>query len=198
MSISALVLAAGSSVRLGRPKQLETWGHTNLLGDVVATTLSFPVDEVWVVLGYEIDRVLAETDLGDAGVIENPEWEEGIASSIRVGLDALTRLSRCERVLIALGDQPGVSESVVAELLASHARAKRPVTIPKYRYSRGNPVVVDRSLWPRLMSLAGDEGASRLWKAHPEWVNEVWFHDLAPRDVNTEVDVVDLRPKHPA
>ena len=198
MSICALVLAAGSSARLGRPKQLEIWGHTNLLGDVLATTASFPVDEVWVVLGHEIDRVLAETDLGDAGVIENPEWEEGIASSIRVGLDALTRLSRCERVLIALGDQPGVSESVVVALLASHARAKRQVTIPKYRYSWGNPVVVDRSLWPRLMSLAGDEGASRLWKAHPEWVNEVWFPDLAPRDVNTEVDVVDLRPKHPA
>ncbi len=198
MSIAALVLAAGSSVRLGRPKQLETWGPTNLLGHVVATTSGFPVDEVWVVLGHEAERVLAETDLGDAGVIENPEWEEGIASSIRVGLDALTRLSRCERVLMVLGDQPGVSGSLVSELLASHVREGRPVTIPKYRYSWGNPVVVDRSLWPRLMSLEGDEGASRLWKAHPEWVNEVWFADLAPRDIDTEVDVVELRPKHPA
>ena len=198
MSISALVLAAGGSARLGRPKQLEKWGTTNLLGAVMANTSSFPVDEVWVVLGCEIDRVLAETDLGDAGVVENPEWEEGIASSIRVGLDALTRLSRSEQVLIALGDQPGISGSVVAEMLVSHVRAKRQVTIPKYLYGWGNPIVVDRSMWPRLMSLAGDEGGSRLWKAHPEWVNEVSFSDLAPRDVDTEVDVVELRPRHPA
>ena len=55
------------------------------------------MEEVWVVVGHEADRILDETELGDAGVVENPEWEEGIASSIRVGLDALTRLSRVTR-----------------------------------------------------------------------------------------------------
>lgn len=134
--------------------------------------------------------------MGDAGVIENPEWQEGIASSIRVGLDALLQLSKCELALIVIGDQPDVSPEVVEELLVSHKRSANPVTVPKYRYTRGNPVVVDRSLWPRLMSLEGDDGAGRLWQAHPEWVNEVWFSELGPRDVDTEVDVVDLRPKN--
>lgn len=197
MSIAAVILAAGRSRRLGRPKQLEPWGDTNLLGHVVARTNEFPVEEVWVVVGYESDRILAEVDLGEAGVVENPEWEEGIASSIRVGLDALTRLSRCDQALITLGDQPAVPVQVVDELLASHARADRPVSVPKYRYTSGNPVLVDRLLWPRLMSLEGDEGAGRLWQAHPEWVNEVWFSDLAPRDVDTERDVAEMRPKHP-
>ncbi|HET7846329.1 MAG TPA: nucleotidyltransferase family protein [Acidimicrobiia bacterium] len=192
-----MILAAGGSRRLGRPKQLEPWGDTNLLGHVVARTNEFPVEEVWVVVGYEADRILAETELGEAGVVENPEWEEGIASSIRVGLDALTRLSRCDQALIVIGDQPAVPVEVVDELLASHARADRPVSVPKYRYTSGNPVLVDRLLWPRLMSLEGDEGAGRLWQAHPEWVNEVWFSDLAPRDVDTERDVTELRPKHP-
>jgi molybdenum cofactor cytidylyltransferase len=167
-----------------------------LLGHVVSRARSFPVDEVWVVLGHDSDRILAETDLGDVGVIENPEWEEGIASSLRVGLDALTRLSRCERALILMGDQPEASSDVVAELLDSHVKAGKPVTIPKYRYTLGNPVVVDRSLWSRLMSLEGDEGAMRLWRAHPEWVNEVWFPDSVPRDVDTDTDVVELRPRH--
>jgi molybdenum cofactor cytidylyltransferase len=198
MSTAAVILAAGGSRRLGRPKQLEPWGDTNLLGHVVARTSEFAVDEIWVVVGHESERILEQTELGDAGVVENPEWEEGIASSIRVGLDALNRLSRCDRALIVIGDQPGVSVDVVDELMASHVRAGRPVSVPKYRYSSGNPVLVDRSLWPRLMSLEGDEGASRLWQAHPEWVNEVWFSDLAPRDVDTEVDVVEMRPKHPA
>jgi molybdenum cofactor cytidylyltransferase len=197
MSTAALVLAAGSSRRLGRPKQLEPWGETNLLSQVVSRTAEFPVDEIWVVLGSDMEQILAETDLGDAGVIDNPEWEEGIASSIRVGLDALLRLSRCDRVLIVLGDQPAVPVEVVEELMKSHDSSSQPVSLPKYRYSWGNPVLVDRPLWPRLMSLEGDEGAQRMWQAHPEWVNEVWFPDLAPRDVDTERDVVDLRPKHP-
>ena len=197
MSIAAVILAAGGSRRLGRPKQLEPWGDTNLLGHVVARTNEFPVEEVWVVVGYEADRILAETELGEAGVVENPEWEEGIASSIRVGLDALTRLSRCDQALIVIGDQPAVPVEVVDELLASHARADRPVSVPKYRYTSGNPVLVDRLLWPRLMSLEGDEGAGRLWQAHPEWVNEVWFSDLAPRDVDTERDVIGIEAQAP-
>jgi molybdenum cofactor cytidylyltransferase len=196
MTTAAIVLAGGASKRLGRPKQLEPWGGSSLLEHVVANTRSFPVDEVWVVLGHQFERVLDETDLGDAGIVENPEWEEGIASSLRVGLDALTRLSRCDTALIVIGDQPDVSPQVVVELLESHKKAGRPVTVPKYRYSTGNPVLVDRSLWARVMSLEGDDGAKRLWQAHPEWVNEVWFSFAAPRDVDTETDVADLRPRH--
>lgn len=198
MTVAAIVLAAGGSRRLGRPKQLEPWGDTNLLGHVVRMTSTFPVDEVWVVIGHDAERILAETDLGDAGIIENLEWEEGIASSIRVAFDALTRLSRCERALIVIGDQPDVSPEVVRALIDSHESGGKPATVPKYRYSWGNPVLVDRSLWPRLMSLDGDEGAQRLWQAHPEWVNEVWLSDVPPRDVDTESDVVELRPRHTA
>jgi molybdenum cofactor cytidylyltransferase len=197
MSTAAVILAAGASRRLGRSKQLEPWGYSNLLSNVVARTREFPVEEVWVVLGHDYERILEETEFGDAGVIENPEWAEGIASSIRVALDALTRLSRADKALIVMGDQPSVPVQAVEELMASHARSDHPVTVPKYRYSWGNPVIVDRALWPRLMSLEGDEGAQRLWQAHPEWVNEVWFSDLAPRDVDTETDIVELRPKHP-
>lgn len=198
MSTAAVVLAAGGSRRLGRTKQLEPWGRSNLLGHVVSRTFEFPVDEVWVVLGHEAERILDDTDLGEAYVVENLEWEEGIASSLRVALDALTRLSRCDQALIVIGDQPEVPVDTVAELLESHARSGKPVSIPKYRYSWGNPVVVHRSLWARLMSLEGDEGAKRLWQAHPEWVNEMWFSESAPRDVDTEDDVEELKPRHPA
>ena len=196
MSTAALVLAAGGSRRLGRTKQLEPWGDTNLLGHVLGRVQGFPVDEVWVVLGHESALIIDETDHGDAGVIENPEWEEGIASSIRVGLDALTRLSQCDQALIMVADQPDTPDEVIEGLLASHATAGQPVTIPKYRYTLGNPVVVDRSLWPRLMSLTGDEGAMKLWKTHQEWLNEVWFSEAPPRDVDTETDVTDLQPRH--
>jgi molybdenum cofactor cytidylyltransferase len=195
MSVAALILAAGGSARLGRPKQLEPWGGPTLLEHVIKRTREFPVDEVWVVIGAHSDEMLDQVDFLDANVVENPEWEEGIASSIRVGLDALTQLSRCDSALIVLGDQPDVSAEIVEELLVSHRRSDGRVSVPKYRYNRGNPVLVDRSLWPRLMSLEGDDGAGRLWQAHPEWVNEVWFSELGPRDVDTDVDVKEMKPR---
>ena len=195
MSTAAVILAAGGSRRLGRTKQLEPWGSSNLLGHVVARTRQFPVDEIWVVLGHDAERIMEETDLDDVYIVENLEWDEGIASSLRVGLDALTRLSRCDQALIVIGDQPGLDVRVVSEVVDTFARAGRPVVIPKYRYTWGNPVLVDRSLWPRLMSLEGDEGARRLFQAHPEWVEEVWTDHLPPRDVDTEADLEELRPR---
>ncbi len=197
MRVAALVLAAGGSRRLGRPKQLEPWGRTTLLGHVLDQVRRFPVEEIWVVLGAETDRVLEQVDLDGVGVVENPEWAEGIASSLRAGLDALTRLSKADAVLIVIGDQPEIEPSVAERLMDEYRRSRGPVVIPKYRYVWGNPVLVDRSLWPRLMSLGGDEGARRLFQAHPEWVREVWFETLPPRDVDTEADVEELRPRPP-
>lgn len=193
--VAALVLAAGGSSRLGRTKQLEPWGNTTLLGQVVEQAKSYPVDEVWVVLGADWERILESVDLSDCGVVENPEWQEGIASSLRVGLDALLQLSRAEAALIVIGDQPGIDPRLVDEVVAAFEQSSAPVVIPKYRYAWGNPVLVARSLWPRLMSLEGDEGAKRLFKAHPEWVEEVWTDQLPPRDVDTEADLAELRPR---
>ncbi len=197
MSIAAIVLAAGASRRLGRPKQIEPWGETTLLGHVIAQTTRLPVDEVWLVLGHEMDTVLANIDLEGCGVVENPEWEEGIASSLRVGLDAVHRMSDADTALIVIGDQPQIDGEVVEALIESHRRVGLPVTIPKYRYAWGNPVLVDRSLWPRLMSLEGDDGAKRFFQAHPQWVNELWIPSPPPRDVDTDDDIAELRPRLP-
>lgn len=180
---------------MGRPKQLEPWGNTTLLGYLLERVRKFPVDEVWVVIGAESERILNEVDLTGCGVVENPEWEEGLASSLRVGLDALTRLSKAEAALVLLGDQPDVSGEVVETLVGLRRQGGRPVLVPKYRYTWGNPVLVDRSLWPHLMALTGDEGAKRLLRAHPEWVKEVWFEQLPPRDIDTSADVEELRPR---
>ena len=195
MSIAALILAAGSSSRLGSPKQLLPWGDGPLLQHVIGQIRSFGLEEIWVVIGHETDAILEQVDFGGASVVVNDEYTEGIASSMRVGLDTLTRESRADKVLIAMGDQPELRPDVVAELLQIAKREKRPAIVPKYRYTWANPVIIDRSLWARLMSLEGDAGAQRLLQAHPEWVKEVWFEHLPPRDVDTEQDVGELQPR---
>jgi molybdenum cofactor cytidylyltransferase len=193
--IAALVLAGGGSTRLGRPKQVEPWGETTLLGHVVAEVEKGPFDLRVVVVGSASEQVLETVDLSQWMVVENPEWEEGIASSLRVGLDAIHRLSRAETVAIFLGDEPTVDQAVISALIAARTRSKRQVVIPKFRYEWGHPVLVDRPLWPRLMSLEGDYGSKALFQAHPQWVEEVWFEARMPRDVDTDEDIHDLRPR---
>lgn len=195
MSITAIILAAGPSSRLGRPKQLLPWGGPTLLEMVVAQTLKWPVESVWVVLGSRHEEILDHLDFGDAGVIENSEWEEGMASSIRVGLDVASRDPAIEAAFIVMGDQPGIDPAVVAALLDHRRLSDAPVIVPKYRYVRGHPVLVGRALWARLMSLEGDQGGRNLFQAHPDWVDEVFFEQLAPRDVDTVDDVTDLQPR---
>lgn len=197
MSVAALVLAAGTSARLGEPKQLLDWGGRPLLAHVVDAVRGWPVDEIWVVLGAEADRVLDEVDLTDAGVIVNERYEEGIATSLKVGLDALLRRSHAEQVLIVMGDQPEVDPSVPERLIETARSSHRPAVVPRYRYARANPVLVHRTLWERLMSLEGDQGAKGLFEAHPQWVEEVWFDRLPPRDVDTPTDYEELRPRRP-
>ena len=197
--IANLVLAAGGSSRLGRPKQLEPWGEgTTLLGRVLKKALALGSEETWVVLGADHDRILARTDFTGCRVVINHEWEKGLAGSLRAGLDALERGSRVSGALVLLGDQPGVNAETVARLLKAYRPGLTPAVVPRYRYVVSNPVLVDRVLWRRLMMLEGDRGAMQLLKAHPEWVTEVWLPDFPPEDVDDQQDVERLRPRgHP-
>jgi molybdenum cofactor cytidylyltransferase len=190
--VAAIVLAAGASTRMGRPKQLLPFRGRTLLEQVVSKVGTWPVDQVVVVLGAHAEEILEAVDFGEAVVVVNDDWAEGMASSLRVGLDFLTRDSSFGRVFVALGDQPDIPPDVPTGLLAAVEGASHPALIPVYRYERANPVLFDRSLWERLMSLEGDAGASGVLRAHPEWAEEVRFDHLPPRDVDSESDAEEL------
>ncbi len=194
--IANLVLAAGGSSRLGRPKQLEPWGEgTTLLGKVLENAMEMGSEETWVVLGASHDEILARTDFSGCRVVINHEWEQGLAGSLRAGLDALERGSTVSGALVLLGDQPGVNAGTVARLREAYRPGVTPAVVPRYRYEVSNPVLVDRVLWRRLMMLEGDRGAMQLLKAHPEWVTEVWLPDSSPEDVDDQQDIERLRPR---
>jgi len=192
LNAAALVLAAGGSRRLGRPKQLLDWGGRPLLEKVVGAVAGWGVSPVVVVLGAHAEEVLERVDLGAALVVLNPEWEEGLASSLRVGFDLLARRGEAEWAFVVLGDQPRIPPDVAPALLAAAEEGGRPAVVPVYRYQRGNPVLVGRRLWERLMSLEGDAGAATLLRAHPGWVQEVRFDHPAPADIDVPTDVPDV------
>ncbi len=196
MSTAALIMAAGESIRFGSPKQLIDWLGTPLLKHVINQVREWPVDDIFVVLGANAEQIMEEVDLSGTTVVENLGWEEGMASSVRVGLDALANAKGHDRVFIVLADQPNISVDVVEKLLVEQKRSRLPVAIPRYRYTWGNPVLIDRSLWARIMAnIGGDRGARGLFQAHPEWVEEVWFEEIPPRGVDTKFDLADMRPR---
>ena len=119
-----------------------------------------------------------------------------MASSLRVGLDALSNESDLERVLVVLADEPQDRREVAERLVEEQKRSRKPVVVPRYRYAWGHPVLIDRSLWPRLMAgLEGDRGPKAMFQAHQEWVEEVWFEEIPPRDIDTPFDLDELRPR---
>ena len=199
MKTAALILAAGESKRFGGPKQLADWGGRPLLEHVVDQVGGWPqVDEIYAVLGANAGRIMESVDLPAAAVVvENHEWREGIASSLRAGLDALMGDGEAGAALVVLADQPMVPAAAVERLFEARRRSGRPVILPLYRFRRGHPVLLDRRLWPRLIAgLEGDQGARNLFLSRPEWVEEVFFGEDAPQDIDTPEDLARLRRLH--
>ncbi|NNC91264.1 MAG: NTP transferase domain-containing protein [Acidimicrobiia bacterium] len=180
---AGIILAAGASEGLGEPVQLIDVDGRPLL-EILVQRLSAWLDPLVVVLGFKAEEVLAEADLGGAAVIINYDWEEGIGSSMRTGLDYLSREKVHRPVLIALANQPGITEEHLRALQTAHAGG---VTVPVYRYEPGYPLLVDRSQWDRFMSRGLDPLDIAL--AHPEWVTEVRGDDHAPRRIVVPTDI---------
>ena len=194
-STAALVLAAGRSRRLGEPKQLLDWEGRPLLQYVLEQVRGLAgVGPVIAVLGARSERIMEQVDLTGVTVVKNMGWREGIASSLRAGLDFLLADRSMQRAFIFLGDQPQVHTEAAVRLLAAQSASGKPAAIPRYRYVRGHPVLTDRTLWPRLITgLRGDQGARNLLAAHPEWVEEVPISSTPPADIDTPEDLIRLR-----
>ena len=193
--IGALILAADGGDAFGGPLALAPWGDTTLVEHLVAVTAPH-VDVVVVVLGADVEDVLRSTDLGDATVVINPEWDLGPTASLRVGLDLLTRDGDVGAVLVVDGDQPQLDASVVAHVVEAHRATRASITMPKYRYARGGPMVIARSLWPRAIGLASEATLSGLVKAHPEGTDEVWVDRVPPHRVTSTADLAEVAPRH--
>lgn len=189
----ALVLAVDRGEGFRGSKYLERVGPRRLLESVVDDVRTWPVDDVVVVLGPDDEQVARTADLGAALLVLDPEWREGLAASLRVGLDTLMRERGIERVILTRGDQPRIDAEVIARLVEAQQEVGCVAAVPKYRYARGWPVVIGRDLWERFLGLEGDVDVLAVLEAHPDGVSEVWFDRLAPARVMSPSDLP-LRP----
>ena len=187
--VSALILAAGRSTRLGvMPKQLLPWRGTTLLEWVVRQVENSPLDEVLVVLGHESEEVRRRVSLIRSRFIEAPEFQEGCSASIRNGLRAVS--PEAEAAVLILGDQPEIETAAIRAVVDGWDRLRSPVVRISYRGHSGHPVLVSRTIFPQIEALRGDKGVWKLLEAHPEWVQEIELDLPPPRDVNKWEDYV--------
>jgi molybdenum cofactor cytidylyltransferase len=155
--IAAIVLAAGQSKRMGRPKQLLPLGEYTILERVLQVFRESRVDRTVVVLGAGASKVRRSLKLLDEAVVVNRAYQEGMSGSLKAGLRAVE--DEADAVIIALGDQPFLSPGTVDLMIETYRRKKAFVVVPVYRGRRGNPVLFDRTLFPQLDGIAGDVGA---------------------------------------
>lgn len=180
----AVVLAAGGSRRLGRPKQMLAYAGTTLLGATLENVRRSGFDPIILTLGAAADQVIARHDLTDLTVVRSPHPEAGCSSSIR---QAVRRVpDDADGVVLFLGDQPGITHSTVSLLLRVARDA--PLAAIRYRDGLGHPFWLGRSVFPMLEQLHGDKGVWKLIDAAGAELVTVDVDEDTPLDVDTEDD----------
>jgi molybdenum cofactor cytidylyltransferase len=167
VSVAVAVFAAGRGSRLGgdASKPLLEWQSRPLLTWALDAALASGLEPVLVTVGYRADDVCAALPAG-VEIVHNPEWEEGIAASLRAVLAALEPRSEVTAVCVGLADQPRTGPEAYRRLAAAH-EAGAQLAVATYDARRGNPVLLARSLWPQAMELRGDAGARQLMQSVP-------------------------------
>lgn len=179
--ITGVILAAGGSLRLGRPKQLLIWRQRPLLQHVIDAAAASSLAEIVVVLGHEASLISDALTMPEgARIAHNPNYRSGQASSLQVGLNALS--ADVHAAAILLSDHPYVSATLIDRVLAGFDPSSAPVVRPIFGDVPGHPVVVARSEWERW-TFSGDEGARSLLKGSP--VRELSIAEAEFVDVDT-------------
>jgi molybdenum cofactor cytidylyltransferase len=183
---AGIVLAAGASTRLGRPKQLLLWRGEPFVRVVARTAIGAGLDPVIVVTGSDADAVSAALEDLPVQIVHNANWESGQSSSLRLGLQRLP--PSIGSALFLLADQPQVTLDVIRALVDAHAAGLFPIVAPLvHEERRANPVLFDRDTFTDLAQLQGDVGGRAIFsKYRVEYLP--WHDDRLLLDVDTEAD----------
>jgi molybdenum cofactor cytidylyltransferase len=181
------VLAAGTSSRLGRPKQLLELGEKTVLQHVLDAAAASHLDQIVVVLGHAARDIAARIRLpGRTEIVLNHEYAQGQSASLRAGLRSAGR--EAAAAVILLGDQPGVRPEAIEVVVRTWRSGQGPVVQASYQGRPGHPTLFARSVWPELTHIQGDEGARSVLMAHSEWRSTAEVGGPAPEDIDTEED----------
>ncbi|MGW0905721.1 nucleotidyltransferase family protein [Streptomyces sp. NPDC002853] len=191
--IAGLLLAAGGGRRLGgRPKALLDHQGRPLVEHAVRVLREGGCTRVHVVLGADADVVREKASLPGCVLIDNPDWAQGMGSSLRAGLRSLSGTD-AEAALVSLVDQPGIGPAAIARVHAAH-RSRATLAAAAYDGERGHPVLFGADHWAGIAASAtGDRGARAYLKEHAGEITLVECGDVARAyDIDTPADLIHL------
>ena len=187
-----LLLAAGSSQRLGSPKQLLTYKGKTLLNHCIDTALASTAQPILVVLGANFDEIYLTIPRVGIQVLNNTGWEEGMSSSVRLGIAELEKDPGIDSALIMLCDQPYVTSGLLEKLITAKDTTGKKIITCFFNDTYGPPACFHRSLFNELSELKGQNGAKSLIINHPREVVTINFPEGAT-DIDTKEDYFSLK-----
>jgi len=190
--VCMVVLAAGKSSRLGRPKQLLSYGGMSLLQHAVQVALEAAIGPVLVVTGANTEKIEKELEGMNVDLAYNPHWEEGMGTSIRHGVEAvLSGYPNTDGIMFMVCDQPYINASLLRHLLETQVETGRKIVTSEYEGIRGTPALYHASLFEELKGLSGDKGARPVLARHETDIATVPFAS-GETDIDTEADYENL------
>jgi molybdenum cofactor cytidylyltransferase len=187
-----IILAAGSSSRMGQAKQQLVYQEKTLLQLAIQAAIGVDDAKVLVVLGADHQTIMADVDSKLVSIVVNPDWEQGMASSIRAGIAALQELyPQIESALIMLCDQPFVDAALLQQLVDASVQNPDLIVASAYQNTVGVPVLLGKHWFDKLVTLQGQEGAKQLLMQHPDNVIAVPF-EKGGIDIDTPQDYKSL------
>lgn len=194
-NIGIIILAAGASNRLGEPKQLLVFNDKTLLQHSIDEASASNVESLIVVLGANAALIKSKTQIKNALVTLNENWQEGMATSIKTGIHSLIKaFPKTESAIIMLCDQPFVSATLINNIIDEHLKSKKAIVNCHYEQSFGPPSLFHNSIFPQLLNLSGDSGAKSIFVKNKEETISIDFPE-GIIDVDTQEQYQKIREK---
>jgi len=169
--IWAVILAAGESKRMARPKLLLPLTGKTIIEKVVIEAISSKVDNTLLVLGAHSEKIIEKMINFPVSTVVNSQFSQGMLSSVQLGFRSLPQGTRAAVVL--LGDQPSVSRTVIDGVIRAYKKSQKGIVLPTYKKERGHPVLIDLKFRGEIEKLAPDVGLRGVVYSHPEDICEV-------------------------
>lgn len=184
--IGIVILAAGGSGRFGKPKQLLQFDGKTLIRRAVETALNSKSDSVLAVLGSNFDLIKKEIKDLNCKIVFNPNWQNGLSSSIKTGLEKIIENApEISAVIFALCDQPFIESGHFDSLIEKFFETEKPIIASAYEKTDGVPALFSKEMFPALMNLEGDGGAREIIKKNPGSVEKILVPEAA-FDIDTK------------
>ena len=189
--VSAILLAAGESKRMGKPKQLMPWGKTTMVEQAIDNLLNSNVNEAIVVLGYGAEEIMEKIAPKPIKIAVNPMYHQGMSTSIITGLKLINDSARA--IMLALADQPLIESQIINRLIDEFCDHNKGIAIPTYQNKRGHPVIFAIKYKEELLRLQGDIGGRQIIKEHPDDILEV---AVTSPSINIDIDTTSNYHSH--